>query len=98
MNDDLHVEPAPPPAPRPLSALERKLARIADELPSGTDARIATLGENHARVLTSQLRNGRRAPKRPPGTWVFTARRIDDGPDAGKFGVWAHVTPDTPTS
>ena len=49
--------------------------------------RIATYPKaQSATAVTSELRSGKKAPHRPPGTWEFKSKRIGD-----VFGVWSRL-------
>lgn len=85
------------PGPPPTTALRDNLVALSEAppgsggaTPPSRTARIVVYGaDNTARSTATALRQGRKLPNRPAGTWEFTTGPTDDG----RFGIWATYTP-----
>lgn len=86
--DDEPDDPQPKAVP---SRLTDNLFVVAEVSPRWR--RIATYDSAHsATAVTSELRSGKKAPNRPPGTWEFKSKRTEDN----RYGVWARLLEPAP--
>lgn len=83
--------PGAPPSRRPPSPLLKNLVKVANEHP-GEEVEVAQYSTaDSARIAVAMLVSGKRAKRRPTGTWEF--RHGVSVEDPKKFGVRAIFTP-----